>query len=86
MTFRDSKEFPATILVEGKVEKDTTYDKAYMKISDKTLVYDKRSGEKKKSDIKSLKLKQKVEATFTGPVAESYPVQTQAGSITILSD
>lgn len=86
MSMRDDRKFPASILVEGKLEKDTSYDKASIRISIDTVIYDERSGKKQKAGIKSLKLDQKVEAKFTGPVAESYPVQAQAESVTILDD
>jgi len=70
--------------IEGALEADTRYDKASIRITDKTkffLVYD---GERTPASFADLKPGQKVEVNFTGPVAESSPVQTTAGEVMIL--
>ncbi|PRR76579.1 beta-N-acetylhexosaminidase [Clostridium thermopalmarium] len=69
------------ILVEGKVEQDTQYDKASIRIKDNTKIYEKDA--KKELEVNSLKEGAKVEVIFEGPVAESYPVQADAKTIII---
>lgn len=83
-----------TIIVEGTVEKDTAYDKASISISPITLMTmpaDKAGGHKAIQDQQAtaedfgrLKPGMMVQATFAGPVAESYPVQGGAGSLEVL--
>ncbi|MCI0662531.1 MAG: YobA family protein [Acidobacteria bacterium] len=43
-----------------------------------------QSGERKASEFAALEVGQRVEARFTGPVRESYPVQADAAEITII--
>lgn len=73
-----------SILVEGAVEKDTTFDKAAVTVTPDTRIYVSRGGELEDAAFESLKIGQKAQATFTGPVAESYPVQAVASRIEIL--
>lgn len=70
------------ILVEGKIEKDTAFDKASISF-DKDTRFVKGSGNEKitKEDLEK---GMSVEAAFTGPVAESYPVQARAQLIRVL--
>lgn len=70
------------ILVEGKIEKDTEYDKASVSITEKTKIYE-QDGEKK-VEAGSLKEGMKVEVDFEGPVNESYPIQSGAKTIKVL--
>jgi beta-N-acetylhexosaminidase len=73
-----------SILVEGKVEKDTSYDKASITIL-KTTKLEKQVGKEiMPATFADLKVGAKVIATFSGPVAESYPVQARAGVVLIL--
>ncbi|UFJ42044.1 YobA family protein [Brevibacillus humidisoli] len=69
------------VLIEGRLEADTSYDKAQTTIVDSTRIMDQNGNQLTLSD---LRVGQKVEATFTGPVAESYPVQATAEQITVL--
>jgi beta-N-acetylhexosaminidase len=71
-----------SILVEGKIEQDTEYDKASIFISDKTKIYKNNAKEVLKAS--ALKEGMKVEAVFEGPVRESYPVQADAKMIRII--
>jgi hypothetical protein len=73
-----------TILIEGKVEKDTSVDKASTRVTDRTAIFKMQDGKKVAAKFSDLKVGQTVEATFNGPVAESYPVQAAAGEIVIL--
>ncbi len=72
------------LLVEGQKEKDTEHDKARIRVTDKTKIERLVEGARKPAEFKDLKRGMKVQATFTGPVAESYPVQAAAGTILIL--
>lgn len=69
------------ILVEGKKEENTNFDKAYIKIDKNTKIKYKVNNETIKP--KDLKKGMKVEVIFEGPVAESYPVQTYGKKIYI---
>lgn len=73
-----------TILIEGAVEKDTKFDKASVTVKDNTRIF-KREGESYRPvAFDYLKVGQRVQARFTGPVLESYPVQTTASEIVVL--
>jgi hypothetical protein len=77
----DSEE--GSILVEGKVEDDTEYDKASIRVTRDTIIQnDSLSKSYKLSDIQ---IADKVEVAFKGPVAESYPVQASADIIRIIT-
>ena len=73
-----------SILIEGKKEKDTSVDKAMTRITDKTAIFRMQNGKRVEAKFSDLKAGQTVEATFSGPVAESYPVQATAKEILIL--
>lgn len=72
----------ANILVEGKIEEDTEFDKASVSINSETVI--KKDGIEGKIEVSDIKKGDKVEVVFTGAVAESYPVQGTAKSIRIL--
>lgn len=80
VSMSDDKEVSA-ILVEGKVESDTIYDKAMVSIDKNTKISADTS---KKISANELKEDMKVEIIFEGPVAESYPVQGKAKSIRVI--
>lgn len=71
-----------TIFVEGEIEEDTSYDKASIRVDGSTIINISTTTTKLK--LSDLKVGDKVEVDFKGPVAESYPVQTKAGRITVL--
>ena len=73
-----------TVLIEGKVEKDTSVDKASARVTAETSIVRMEDGKKVAGKFSDLKVGQTVEASFTGPVAESYPVQGAASEIVIL--
>ena len=60
--------------------------KASVEITAETEVFRQGDQQRVPAGPEDLEVGQRVEATFVGPVAESYPVQTSAGSITILPD
>jgi hypothetical protein len=73
-----------TVLIEGKVEKDTRVDKASTRVTAKTSIFRVDDGKKAAGKFSDLKVGQTVEAAFAGPVSESYPVQGEASEIVIL--
>jgi hypothetical protein len=79
-----NKDVLGTIRVEGEKDKDTEYDKAVVRVTKKTTVEKLEDKERKAATFKDLMEGARVQATFVGPVAESYPVQATAGSILIL--
>jgi hypothetical protein len=78
-----------SILVEGAIEDDTAFDKARLRVTDKTRIFQQERGERHAVTFDSLNIGEvlaKVEVQFTnGPVAESYPIQATAAEIVILS-
>ncbi len=72
------------VLIEGVVEEDTKFDKASVKITDKTYIYEQKGQDRRLVTFNSLKIGQRVQARFIGPVMESYPVQATAIEIVIL--
>ena len=73
-----------TVLIEGKVEKDTSVDKASARVTAETSIVRIEDGKKVAGKFSDLKVGQTVEASFTGAVSESYPVQGSASEIVIL--
>jgi len=65
-----------TILVEGKVDDDTIYDKASVTIPKGTIITENELS--KILDISDIIIGQTAEIIFDGEVAESYPVQGKA--------
>ena len=72
------------LLIEGTKEKDTQHDKASVRLTKATKVYKWVDGKKKEAKVADLKKGATVQADFTGPVAESYPVQATAKEVLIL--
>ncbi|HEY9075125.1 MAG TPA: DUF3221 domain-containing protein [Anaerolineaceae bacterium] len=70
--------------IVGKKEADTTYDKAFVGITDKTLILIMVNSKYKIISSDDLKVNQVVAVLFTGPIATSYPVQGYADEILIL--
>ncbi|MDD3777722.1 MAG: hypothetical protein PHN32_08990 [Actinomycetota bacterium] len=73
------------VLIEGKVQADTGYDKAWVTVTGSTIVLSQQSGEAIQVEADELKTGLQVQAVFTGPIMESYPVQTEAEQIVILN-
>jgi hypothetical protein len=73
----------ASILIEGAIEADTSYDKASVTITEDTDVF---SGDGSRADLAILQEGMRVEAWFTGAVAESYPVQATASAVRVLGE
>ncbi|WP_025641885.1 DUF3221 domain-containing protein [Schnuerera ultunensis] len=71
-----------SILVEGQIEDDTKYDIATITITSDTKIFK----DNEEVAIEDIGEGLKVEVTFDGPVAESYPVQATAKKIIIIED
>lgn len=69
------------LYVEG--QKGQTYDKASVRVNEKTKIQIQDGKLVKDGKMADLKNGMKVSVWFTGPVAESYPVQATAGKILI---
>ncbi len=72
-----------SILIEGIVEEDTGYDKASVSLPADGAVF---AEDGSMASARDLAEGQRVEAWFTGPVAESYPVQATGEAVRILSE
>jgi hypothetical protein len=75
-----------SVLIEGAKEPDTQVDKASVTVTAETELFIMHGGERKPAEFAALREGQRVEARFTGPVRESYPVQATAAEITILEE
>jgi hypothetical protein len=78
-----------TIYVEGPLYEDTFYDKASIKITSSTLIYQvdnqlSSNDQFVQIPFSVLQTGMMVEVTFTGPVLESYPVQATAKKVLVL--
>lgn len=73
-----------TILIEGELENDTMYDKAYVSITKDTDIKDIETN--KNIDISNLVFGTNVEVVFGDSVRESYPVQGDAKVIYVLNN
>lgn len=74
-----------SVLIEGVKEADTQFDKASVRVTNETQIFDGRGSERKQVLFDDLKTGQKVSARFVGPIMESYPVQATASEIMILN-
>ena len=73
-----------TMLVEGSIEGGTKFDKASITINGDTRLFEQTGDERRPVTVDAFRVGQRVEAWFTGPVMESYPVQVQALEIVIM--
>src|SRR5690348_14173765 len=73
-----------TLLMEGRKDKDTEYDKAMVKVTKGTKIFQQVGRELKPASFDDLKPGVRLEIRFQGPVNESFPVMATAGKIVIL--
>jgi hypothetical protein len=73
-----------TMLVEGKLEHDTSFDKASVTVNMKSTVLRGNTTITGLFAFSEIRKGDTVEVTFDGPVAESYPVQGTAATVRIL--
>jgi hypothetical protein len=74
----------ATLRIAGSKQADTRYDKAVVTLTAETRIYQREPYGRGLVPLEALRLGDKVEVRFAGPVAESYPVQARAAEILIL--
>jgi hypothetical protein len=73
----------SSIFVEGKREEDTTYEKAYVGITEQTRIFIKRGSHYEVTTASELQEGKNVEVLFIGSVQASDPVQAIATEIVI---
>jgi hypothetical protein len=74
-----------TMLVEGKLEQDTSFDKASVTVNMSSKVLRDETPMTSQFAFLEIKKGDTVEVTFNGPVAESYPVQGVAATVRIVT-
>jgi hypothetical protein len=72
--------------IEGRRQEDVQYDKADVTITRATTISRRIGGQVEALPFDSLRVGMTVEATFTGPVMESYPVRATAASILVTKE
>ena len=72
------------VLVEEDPSEESGSAKGEFAVTPETEILDQRGGNSAPVTFEALRVGQTVEATYTGPVAESYPTQGVAGRIVIL--
>ena len=73
-----------TMLVEGKLEQDTSFDKASVTVNISSKVLRDETPITSQFAFLEIKEGDTVEVTFNGPVAQSYPVQGVAATVRIV--
>jgi hypothetical protein len=73
-----------SIRIEGDKIAGNSYDKAVVRITSETRIWEQTTDGYRLATIADLQLGAMVTAAFTGPVAESYPVQATAAEVTLL--
>lgn len=73
-----------SILIDGEDTSGAGHGKASVNITDKTRIWDMTGSAARRAAFEDLEVGQRVQAAFTGPVAESYPVQATAGELIIV--
>jgi beta-N-acetylhexosaminidase len=73
-----------SLLVVGVKEKDTSHDRASVRLTSETKFHRWAAGKKQAAKFTDIKVGVKVQCVFIGPVAESYPVQARASEVLIL--
>jgi hypothetical protein len=73
----------SSMVVEGEIEADTSYAKAFVGMSGETKVFIEDNGEYRVGNLQDLAIGQMVEVLFTGAIATSDPVQAAAEEIII---
>ena len=74
------------VLVEEDPSDESGSAKGEFAVTEETEILERRDGKPTPASFEILRVGQKVEATYAGPVAESYPTQGTAGRIVILID
>jgi len=74
------------VLVEEYPSDASGSAKGEFAVTDETEILDQQDGDQAPASFEDLRVGQMVEATYAGPVAESYPTQGIAGRIVILKE
>jgi hypothetical protein len=74
------------VLVEEDPSEEWGSAKGEFAVTEETEILERRGGKLTPASFESLRVGLKVEATYAGPVAESYPTQGSARRIVILGD
>jgi len=74
------------VLVEEDPSDESGSAKGEFAVDGETEILEQRDGDPVPVSFEDLQVGQMVEATYTGPVAESYPTQGVAGRIVILDE
>lgn len=74
-----------SLRIVGVKEKDTQYDQAVVRILGTTKFYRWKDGKTVNAQLADIKAGDAVQAVFTGPVAESFPVQATASEVILLA-
>lgn len=72
------------LVVEGELEADTRYPKAWVRLKETTVILRRQGTETIPATMADLQVGARVEVKFEGVVAELDPVQASAGEITII--
>jgi hypothetical protein len=75
-----------TMLVEGKKEQDTAYDKASVTVNMTSAVFRGKTPVTSEFAFSEIKVGDTVEVVFDGPVSQSYPVMGVARTLRIMSE
>jgi len=75
-----------SVRIVGAIAQDTAYDRAVVRVESDTRILRGAGNATMEVTFGDLTVGQTVEAWFTGPVAESYPVQAKASQIVILAE
>jgi Protein of unknown function (DUF3221) len=81
----ESNTYCSSILVEGMIAGNSQNQNLSVKITNETNIIQKQGEKRNKANYNDLKPGQKVAIMFTGPFVVSYPPQTTAKEIIILS-
>ena len=74
------------VLVEENPSEESGSAKGKFAVTDETEIFEQRDGQLAPVEFEALRVGQMVEATYDGPVAESYPTRGVAGRIVILAE
>ncbi len=76
----------SVVLVEEDPADESGSAKGAFTVTDETRIYERQGDKQVAVTLDDLQVGQLVEATYAGPVAESYPTQGEAASIVILEE
>lgn len=85
LTSQTGTDMHYTVLIEGQRREGSQYDRASVTINDKTRTYVKTGDEAVEVSLLGTRLEGLgAQATFAGPVRESYPVQATADEMVLI--